>query len=338
MTLPPEITYTSSSLTSFRACPRQYQLSYRHLLTPAFEDAEALTIGTLWHRAHEARALGHDPYHVIYEHAPSTLWAVKLANCFAGQEWYWSEQPLDIIEPEEKFHVEHLGREFRGQRDGVVRDANGDTWVLERKTTSASIAPGSIYWAKLRLDVQIGIYSRTMPEPPAGVIYDVMRKPTIKPKMISAANCKKLASTGEYCGRKFDEAEVETAVSNKYETEELFGARLFLDIQEQPGRYFARQIVRRSLDDYASLDRDLSDQIEMIEACEARGSYPRNPNSCDNFSGCVFTRLCENNVCPSAGETPDGYYRREHAHRELDDVSTMTLPSDTSNSQPQGSV
>ena len=67
------------------------------------------------------------------------------------------------------------GVHYTGTFDGIAVDAHGNYWLLEHKT--ASSFPSDI---TLRLDEQAGFYllaaSMLLPEPPVGVIYNVMRK------------------------------------------------------------------------------------------------------------------------------------------------------------------
>ena len=58
-------------------------------------------------------------------------------------------------------------------------------WVVEHKTANADIGPGTTYWKRLVLDGQVSTYlpgTRALGHADVrGVLYDVIRKPTIRP-------------------------------------------------------------------------------------------------------------------------------------------------------------
>lgn len=59
-------------------------------------------------------------------------------------------------------------------------------YIVEHKTANADIGPGSPYWRKLTLDAQCSNYmvgARALGHDPKGVIYDVIRKIGIKPRL-----------------------------------------------------------------------------------------------------------------------------------------------------------
>ena len=317
-------TETNSSLSTFRRCPREYELTYERQLVPLDEDDEKLIVGTCWHEAHDAAAKGADPYEVISRTAPSPLWIVKLARLFAAQLWYWRDQPLSVENSEDEFDVEIDGRRYRGKRDGIVT-VGGRVGLLERKTTSYSVEADSPYWDRLRLDTQLTLYAATMPELPAFILYDVVRKPTINPKNLTKADVTRITAefqregAAKYFGETFVGADVEAALEEKRETPEFYGARLTADIGDRPEHYFARREVARTHDDYSATDSDLCGTVDMVEAARRSGRFPRNPDACQSMirGKCHHTGLCFVNSYPGPGETPDGYRIRERRHPEL---------------------
>ena len=187
------MTYTQSSLGSFRRCARLYRLRYDLQLSLAGdEEREVLAVGQCWHRAHEAARAAVDPepaaHEVIARTAPSMLWIVKLQRLYAAHQWYWRNydagSKLETVAVEQRFKVALGGREFEGQIDELVRTPDGRRGIIERKTTSDSLEPDSEYWKKLRLDVQVGLYGLAAARPDF-ILYDVVRKPTIAPKAIA---------------------------------------------------------------------------------------------------------------------------------------------------------
>ncbi len=315
--------YTNTSLAAFRRCPREFYLRYMCQFERDDEDREALAVGSAMHKAFDAAANDQDPYAAIMRHAPSALWVEKLRRLYAAHEWYWSDQKLAVVEAEQTFEFEYAGRKYRGQRDAKVQAKDGRIGVLERKTTGFDISSGAMYWDRLRLDVQVGLYALSMPERPSFILYDVIRKPTINPKNISKKDLermsKELAAGGfVHYYEQFPAEVAAPAIDAGRETPELYGARLSADIGDRPEYYFARREVVRGARDYESLLDDLLMQTDAIE----EGRFHRNPDSCATFGLCDFFSLCSMNKCPRRDEAaPEGFRRREHLHPELVDSS-----------------
>jgi hypothetical protein len=315
--------YTNTSLATARRCLREFELRYGRKLELDAEDREVLQVGQTWHRAHDAVQRGGDPYGTIDTHAPGDAWKEKLRRLFAAYGWYWKTQELDIVESERVFHVELLGRKFSGQIDGIVRIADGRCGVLERKTTSDGLEAESSYWDRLRLDVQVGLYALACGFKPDFILYDVVRKPTIRPKDISEKDAKRMRAeldkTGEaFYFEKFPASVIEPALAEGRESLALYGARLTADIGARPEFYFARREVVRTSDDYALLSSDLAEQVANIESASARDALHRNPDACNVFGRCDFFGLCSNNVRMQPGDpAPNGFRIREALHPEL---------------------
>lgn len=323
MTSTDELTYTNTSLATARRCLTEFDLRYVRQLERDGEDREALQVGQAWHRAFHVQHQGGDPYAAIVKHAPGPLWAEKLRRLFAAYGWYWRDQALAVVEAESTFRVVVNGVTYEGQRDVVLRADDGRTGVVERKTTGDSVEAESSYWDRLRLDVQVGLYASVTSPPPSFILYDVVRKPTIQPKGISAKDAARmrgeLARTGSatYFER-FDTEVIERALELGAETVELYGARLTADIGDRPNYYFARREVTRTDGDYRALLDDLDAQVEVLEHARRTGRMHRNPDACNAFGLCDFFALCSRGAHrPPEGKVPEGYRRREHLHPEL---------------------
>lgn len=321
-----DITYTNTSLATARRCLCEYDLAYlQRLERDTDRESEALAVGSTWHKAHDVAASGGDPYDAIRVHAPSELWATKLACLFAAYGWYWQDQTLDLVKSEETFRVKWGDYTFEGQMDGLVRLEDGRLCLLERKTTSDGLGAESLYWNRLRLDVQVGLYALACESLPSAILYDVVRKPTINPKNLVKKDVERMerefqgsGDTATYFGTTFREDQIRSALDEKRESLEMYAARLTADIGDRPDWYFARREVPRSQQDYQELLKNLADQVWVIEHAQDRGKLHRNPDACATFGLCRFFGLCSNNVRPRAGEDPpNGFRRREHLHPEL---------------------
>jgi len=128
-----------------------------------------------------------------------------------GWKWYWSEDTHNkVVGVEVPFEREVFqGYTRRGIIDQVIRNDQGNPLLGEHKSTSRPIDTGSDYWERLRKDGQISMYiieARQMqlggalvkygitPDDPliSEMLYDVWKKPTIRPKFVSQAKTKKL--------------------------------------------------------------------------------------------------------------------------------------------------
>lgn len=326
----PEPSFTNSSLKTARLCLRKYHLEKNLRLEhdKDEEEREVLQVGTTWHRAHDARTKGANPYDVIAKHAPGDGWVEKLSRLFAAYESYWQDDPIEIVESERIFEKRlHDEAVLAGQLDAITRSADGRMGLLERKTTSEDLAPTSAYWARLRLDTQLGVYALSLKALPSYIIYDVVRKPTIRPKALTKAELVRMraevATTGvaKYYGEEFgrdDAGALALALEAEHESWALYGARLTADIGDRYAYYFARREVARSTQDYQSLSSDVAKQIDMMRWANKNDAMLRNPDACNAWGTCEMFALCSNNIEPRVdGPVPDGYRIREHLHVEL---------------------
>lgn len=318
------MTYTNTSLATARRCLTEFDLRYMQQLEPEGADSEALQVGQTWANALDVEHKGGEPYLAIQKRAPSAIWEEKIRRLFAAHYWYWKDQPFKVIETERTFCVEHLGVEYEGRLDGIVEMDDGRRGLLECKTTSDSVDAGSLFWDRLRLDVQVGLYALALPMLPSFILYDVVRKPTINPKNLSKADVARLrketqgGGAGIYFGESFTAEQLAGPIEEGRESIEMYGARLTADIGNRPDYYFARREVTRTAADYQTLMDNLVSQVEVIEYAQISHNMHRNPDACATFGRCRFFGLCSNNIRPQEGDpSPDGFRRREHLHPEL---------------------
>jgi hypothetical protein len=136
-----------------------------------------------------------------YEHCPPSIdgvkWAVEretVMALIAGHAWRYGNDELEIVEVERPFEIPlrnpktgAASRTFllAGKIDAIGRLPDGRYVVVEYKTTGDDIAPGAMYWLRLRHDPQISLYvlaARELGYDVSEVFYDVCRKPTIRLK------------------------------------------------------------------------------------------------------------------------------------------------------------
>jgi hypothetical protein len=224
-----------------------------------------------------------------------------------------------------------------GKIDKLVY-AEGRLSVMEHKSTSDSVEPDSDYWGHLTLDTQTAIYTYAaqrllvdgMLEPYkvkddfiGGIVYDVWRKPQISPKKLSQADTAAFVAAGEYCGRSFDVVETpefvsvdgarpeqELLKSGKWairETPEMFGCRLFSDIEGRPDHYFARRLLTRTQDDMEHLEHELFNLYQTIQAMTADNAWYHNEFSCDTYGRCDYCQFCFTRTELDPSRPPAGF-------------------------------
>jgi hypothetical protein len=310
---------SATMLSTFMACTTKYRLQYVEGLTQDI-DADALRVGSNWHSILEVyyamrNATDHETalqetmrhlnkrYEIIPTGKKEEDWAVereKLWRCLVGYlEYYKGEQikvlalehiyevPLYVPRGVEDYDMPQYKNYVKSGRIDAIIDYNGQVRVMERKSTSESVAWDSDYWTRLKKDIQVSIYSLSFrdmageiyPGLTAGnVLYDVWSKPTIKLR--------------------------------KGEGVQEYGDRLSADIQNDPSAYFARKEIARTDKELESFEEELYNIVRAMEAYEAGGFYHDNPYSCRNPFPCTFLNICYGAEKFVSGTIPLGYKKR----------------------------
>jgi len=348
---PPKQRLTASRLSLLRRCPAAHEKRYEQLLERD-TDMHYFRMGQAWHYAHELWASSideplvlaaiWDDYDPRYPIERETIIAM-----LTGYWWYWKDQPLDVIDPELKFDIPLLnpatGRASRlftlaGKMDGIVKMGAFESdrlAVLERKTTSEDIAPDSQYWLRLRLDPQISQYfiaAQELGYNVQAVMYDVARKPSIKPKQVPILDGDGLKQVFGPDGQRVFNARdgkprqsADTArdwkLLTREESPDEFGARLLADIYERPEWYFARREIPRLHDDIEVFRRELWQKAKELRLRQRHGWWPREGVSTMlTCQSCAYADLCLQSITVDPnGPPPEGYVRLESAYPELDE-------------------
>lgn len=293
---------TESRLRTFRRCAREEKLRYQDGLQA--KRSAALDFGTLVHNALElwwrfnlaaveqfladSKA---DPYDV------AKAWALMRGYdaMYAGDKERYevlaveAEFRAPLVNPE----TGHESRtyELAGKLDVLVRErATRDVLIVEHKTSSEQLDPGSSYWVRLRMDGQISMYfmgAAALGYKPVACLYDVIGKPQLRPYQVSSKR----------------------AVA---ETAEEYSERVFAAIAEDPERYFRRAHVVRLDGEIRDWQLDVWQIAAQMRDAKRLGIAPRNVDSCVRYStACGYLPLC-------AGEqSADEYTRLNWKHPEL---------------------
>lgn len=301
----------------------------------------------------------------VYAHCPSsvelTKWEIErtiLLYSAIGWDWYWQNDEIETIACEVSFKRQiNSVYSRRGKIDKIIRWSK-HLLLEEHKSTSKPIDSGSVYWNHLRLDGQTTLYliearhaqlagwleeygiSADAPLI-TGMLYDVWKKPLIKPKKLSQADSKKFLTDNKYFDEQFDvvlrypdmdkqkpeitingtSVEVTLGTEPKptkknpepsrpfaiRETPEMFGARLLADIRDNPEKHFARQEIARTDAELEQLDAEYYNIARLTDISLKRGLWFKNEHSCDATFRCPFHVICFHNIDVSEGQVPEGF-------------------------------
>ena len=330
---------THSAMACARRCLRQYHYRYEIGLR-RLRDAVALRMGAAVHLGLALQSSGTPHGDAIteatrtYQRVPHWAepheWQIEretVANLLAGYFWRYLNDSLAYVEVEKSWRMPlvnpRTGRASRtyrlaGKRDGIVRTPDGRVFVLERKTTGEDIGPDSDYWLRLRCDPQISLYvlsARHDGPDVAGVIYDVVRKPTIRPRQVPVLDDDGLKvvtddRTGERVlnknGKPRQSAGAGMTLATRPETPGEYGERLLSDIGDRPDFYFQRREVPRLEDDLEEFRLECWQQAKLLSDCRRWGRWFRTvgPHTC---SFCEYANLCLQSITVSPESPPDGY-------------------------------
>jgi hypothetical protein len=288
---------TNSHVSAWRSCPRLERLRYAEGYRPR-ATAGALSFGTAIHAALAIWLLSHDLLDALavlsaivdlYERARAEAMIV-------GYHHRWGASPLSMLGVEQPFRAPlrnpDTGRASKlwtvgGKLDGVVADEGARVFLMEHKTSSEDISPGSDYWVRLRLDSQASTYlagARAIGIRPLGIIYDLLRKPDLEPRKATPVELRKY--------RKKDGGLYE----NQRETDETvdeYRDRILDTIAEAPEKYYQRAEVVRTEAEELEAARDLWEHAHAISEARKSGRSPRNPGACLSWGrSCEFVPIC----------------------------------------------
>lgn len=342
--LPDDRLLTHSSEATWKTCPRKYFLRYKMGLTPA-HDSEPLRLGSAVHVGLESIKNGGDemaaelavraeyaladrpPYLDPIDFEVEQEIAIALVRGYYTRwkdsaiiKYIAAEAPfkLPIVNPSTgratpSFHS-------AGKIDGIAELPDGKLAIIEHKTTTDDLSLDSDYWKRLMLDSQISRYvlaARTMGYDVRAIIYDVIKKPGIRPKNITKADRANATYLGHYFGHKL------ISECPERETPAMYGARLLADTIERPDWYFARnEIVRldSELDEYRAEQWTIQQTIREAELNQQKwgiAAWPRNTSACTMPYRCPYLDICRGMKGDPSEQTPEGFKVADRLHPEL---------------------
>jgi hypothetical protein len=340
---------TTSSARAYRLCPRYYALTYEQGYR-SVHTSDALSFGDLVHRALEQwwlAAQRGDPADAWLSHALSALASeedpytrARAHALLVGYHARWSDltwqgEPLRVLAVEREFVGPLLNPETgapsrtwlrAGKLDAVVEAGRHGVLVVEHKTTSEDITPGSTYWRRLTMDSQVSNYhvgARLLSYEPSGVLYDVIKKPSLKPQMATPEAQRNYTKPTKanpvprlYAGQRAED-----------ESPEDYYARILDDIAapadaDKPSgleRYYARaEIVRLAEEEREAAFDVWRTGVEIREARRLQ-VWPRNVDACHRWQRpCTFFDVCSG---AASLDDPTRFRRTDNPHEELHQIT-----------------
>jgi hypothetical protein len=286
---------TQSRLRAFRSCQRLHDFSYQRGYRAA-KDPAALRFGTLIHKGLEC--IWRDGNYAAEDQDVDPWDMARARPMLLGYIARWFPNQYEVLAVEEEFRVPLTpGWDLAGKFDAVVMEkGTGRVLVVEHKTSSQDIMPGSTYWQKLRLDSQLSIYwagAKSKGYDIQGVLYDVLGKTKLRPK--------------------------------KLETPDQFEARVKASIA--PEDYQRGEIHRLESELKEALD-EVKQTVWQMEMTKLGGWSPRNPDNCEKWGRmCDYFPVCTNEEQLSNERL---YQLNVDVHPELSGTAKEELPHGTS--------
>ncbi len=251
----------------------------------------------------------------------------KCRGLMRGYDRRWADTPYLVDEVEALVESDlwnpETGRKSRtfrlaGKLD-VTAWLNGRRVIVDHKTASDDIGdPNSPYWRQLIVEAQPSHYSllewlngRKVDD----VVWDVVKKPAIRPKDVAKKDQEVTLRTGYYFGHKLSADALGYLRAAGREDFEMYEARLAQDCGElRPEWYFQRRSVLRldsAISEYAT---ELWDNAQEVMHARNTGRHARNHKAClYKNSPCKFLGICSGYDDPAS----DRWEKKQQVHAEL---------------------
>lgn len=319
---------TNSMRSKWNACHRAYKISYVDGIRPAVA-SDALSFGTAMHSILESywkNSFSVDVEKVDeichkYAMDRNDVYAeYTLKALFDGYVERYQEHDAESyksIGAEIGFKAPLLNPEtsgvsktfhLAGKIDAIAEEReSGRQLIVEHKTTSSDIGPGSDYWLKLPIDGQVSGYyigAKVKGYDVNNCLYDVIRKPNIRPsnsipvldenglKIVVDEEGNRVMNKDGKKPRQTEDAALGYTMQKRAETPDEWFDRLKADIASNPDKYYQRMEVARSETDLQDYLFDMWALSQEIIAAEGSGRFSRNPNACSVFGNCEYFDVC----------------------------------------------
>lgn len=190
----------------------------------------------------------------------------------------------EVLGVEEAFSVKLPGTRCRlvGHLDLLIRDGQGDLWVVDHKTCRSFTEPSSLVFDD-QMSAYLYLVEKTVGETPRGAIYNQLRKkiPGV-PGLLQSGNALSKAGIDTT-------PEVYLATIEKHGFDPNDYSEILTKIQAQPG-YFVREPVTRSPREFVVYEAQLKTEYYNMRQARKDGEFYPNPSwDCDY---CWYQSLC----------------------------------------------
>ena len=333
-------TLTNSRAESFTKCRKLHWYQFEVGLRPTV-DAKALRMGTAFHAGLDTwRKTGDGDQAVesaraAYGQCPkqfeATEWEIEVATVsglVSAYCWRWNGDRPKVIASELSFRLPLVNPatgakstvwELAGKLDAITEMPDGRLMIEENKTVSEEVGIEGNYWRRLAIAPQTFIYlyaARQLGYDCASVIYDLTRKPTIKPTNVAVCDDLGAKIVLDTAGQRVKTARGEWrqtgsekdgyTLQTRPMTPDEWCKKLAEDIGERPSYYFARNEVAR-ID--ADIDETLAwlwDMQLTIREAHRSGRHFKTvgPWTCDF---CSYFQLCCSRWNPEYGPETNAF-------------------------------
>ena len=209
--------------------------------------------------------------------------------------------------------------DLAGKIDAIARrwheDGTSDVVLVEHKTSSEDVGPGSAYRRRLRMDGQVSAYhdgALALGHEVVGCVYDVLVKPRMRPLKATPMDARKYKQNGAlYANQR---ASDETLAEYRTRVREAIAA--------EPEAYLVREEIVRLEAELQDASADVWDSARMIRESELAGRWPRNPAACQAYGrDCEYFEVCSGGA---RLDDPTRFRRADRAHEELTPATTPT--------------
>lgn len=226
--------------------------------------------------------------------------AAQLAGASAAYAQHWGGS-LSYLGTEVKLTTPLPGVErvhLVTTLDGLATTEKGDLVVVDQKTTTSDISPGSWFWEKLQVTLQPGIYiwaARAHSYSVSHALWDAVKRPTmarrteaIEPEYYKV-NCKG--------GAKGD---LKAGTGVPAETVPEFARRVRSTMLAEPSKWFQRAPVYRLDDELNACLEDVQQEVRRLLWAWDNNEFPRNTSSCWAFGRrCEYFEICAGAARPT---------------------------------------
>ncbi len=339
---------TNSRCGSYQKCQLQHWFSYEIGLR-RIVDPQPLRMGSAGHFGLETLRKTDDvdaACHAVYEYYDSLnlppidgidYEMATVSTLVGGYALRWWGGGIGIVETELEFNLPLVNPEtgsksrlfqLAGKIDGIDRLEDGRIAVTEHKFLNDDISQDSFLWQQLQLNPQITIYTlaaRMMGYDVDCVLYDVIRKPTIKPTDVPLRDendCKVVVDKSgsrvfKKDGSPRESASTKEGFALKTRPMEVMEwvEKLNADIIARQEFYYCRQEIVRLEMDLEEGSFHLWRLAKAIRECQKSGAWLRTCafNTC---KFCGYFNLCRTGWKPEQG-VPEGFYISDTKHPEL---------------------